>query len=228
MKNPDVSVVMPAYNEGKVLGQVIQDVLQYFGNVICVDDGSTDDSATIISNTQAKLVRHPINLGAGAAMQTGVEYALLDKNIRYVITIDADGQHDIRDAVKMLEHLKKQDLDATIGSRFLGRVENISKMKWFFLQAARYFSRLDSGVSLTDPHNGLQVYSRKFAESLELTLPDFSHKSEIIQRIREGDFKYDEYPVTVTYTDYSKSKGQPMLNAINISFDLFLHRIAKR
>ena len=221
-------MVVPAWNEGQVVGEVLHDVLQHFDNVICVDDGSSDKSADIISKTKAKLIRHPINLGAGAAMQTGVDYALLDKHMRYLITIDADGQHDIRDAVKMLEYLKKKHLDVVIGSRFIGQVKNISKVKWIFLQAARYFSHVNSGVNLTDPHNGLLVCNRTFAENLKLTLSDFSHKSEIVQRIREGNYTYDEYPVTVTYTDYSKSKGQPMLNAINISFDLFLHRMTKR
>jgi glycosyltransferase involved in cell wall biosynthesis len=216
------------YNEATVVDGVIETIHKEFSNVICVDDGSADDSAKVIQASGATLVQHPFNLGAGAATQTGIDYALQDPKAEYFITIDADGQHDVKDAVKMLGYLKEHKLDVVFGSRFMGEVQNISAFKRFFLKIAAIFSKNTTGVNLTDPHIGLRVFNRKFAENLNITLPDFTHASEVIHRTGEGGYSYAEYPVTVTYSDYSKSKGQPMLNAINISVDLLFHRISKK
>ena len=208
--------------------KVIHEVQKHFELLICVNDGSTDDSAEKIKGTGAMLVNHPINLGAGAATQTGVDFALQDPRVKHFITIDADGQHDVLDAVRMLKHLKKHDLDIVFGSRFKGTVENISPLKQMFLKLAALFSSRTTGIHLTDPHIGLRVFNRNFADKLKLTLSDFTHASEVIHRVGEHGFAYDELPATVTYSSYSKAKGQPMLNAINITIDLFFHRISKK
>lgn len=228
MSRDDTYVIIPVYNEETVVAEVVSAAHKIFSKVICVDDGSIDNSADIILATDAKLVQHTINLGAGAATQTGIDYALQDPDAEYFITFDADGQHDIKDAVKMLEYLKKHDLDIVFGSRFAGDVHNISRVKRIFLKAAAIFSKTTSGVNLTDPHIGLRVFNRKFAENLKITLPDFTHASEIVHRVKEGNYKYDEVPITVMYSDYSKSKGQPMMNSINITIDLLFHRISKK
>lgn len=221
-------VIMPVYNEASVAADVIRSVAGCFKNIICVNDGSSDDTSNVIKMTKAVLVEHPFNLGAGAATQTGIEYALLDKKAKYFITIDGDGQHDIKDAVKMLDYLKSNNLDIVIGSRFLGSSYNMNFPKRLLLNIAKVFSKMDSGIALTDPHIGLRVFNRNFAEHLKITMPDFAHASEVVRRIKEGNYKWGEVPVTVTYSDYSKAKGQPMLNAINISFDLVLQRIYKK
>lgn len=224
----DVYVIVPVYNEAQVVGDVIREIRKHFKYVVCVNDGSKDDSSEAILQAGGILVEHPINLGAGAATQTGIDYALQDKNAKYFVTIDADGQHETSDAVRMLEHLKKNDLDIVLGSRFLGTIKNISGFKRRFLKLAAVFSGSTSGVKLTDPHIGLRVFNRHFAENLKLTMPDFAHASELVHRISEGNFKYDEVAATVSYSDYSLAKGQPMLNAVNITFDLFLHRFTKK
>ena len=224
----DTVVIVPVYNEANMVGEVIREVQLSFKNIVCVNDGSTDSSAQVIEELSVTLVNHPINLGAGAATQTGVDYALQDPAIQYFITIDADGQHDINDAVRMLEHLKVHNLDIVFGSRFKGTVENIAPLKRVFLKLAAVFSSRTTGINLSDPHIGLRVFNRSFAEKLKLTLSDFTHASEVIHRVGEHNFKYDEVPATVTYSSYSKAKGQPMLNAINITTDLFFHRISKK
>jgi len=221
-------VIIPVYNEGSVVASVIDSVHKHFQTIICVDDGSADNSADEILRSGAVLVRHPINLGAGAATQTGIDYALRNTKAQYFITFDADGQHHTKDAVKMLSYLKKHDIDIVFGSRFLGEVVDISPAKKIFLRLAKAFSHIDTGVNLTDPHIGLRVFNRNFAENLKLTMPDYSHASEVVRRVREGNFQYAEQPVTVTYSKYSKAKGQPMLNSVNITFDLLLHRVTKR
>jgi glycosyltransferase involved in cell wall biosynthesis len=223
-----VCVIVPCYNEEQVVKKVLQDIKAHFKEVICVDDGSSDNSGNEIIKSGATLIEHPINLGAGAAIQTGIDYALQDPDVKLFITIDADGQHNIKDAVAMVEYLQRHNLDIVFGSRFIGNVESIHPIKKMFLKIAALFSTTTTGVKLTDPHIGLRVFNRKFAENLKLSLPDFTHASEVIHRIKEGDYKYDEVPVTVTYSDYSKAKGQPMINAINITVDLLINRITKK
>jgi len=227
-KYADTFVIIPVYNEQSSIRTVIKSIKKHFGKVICVSDGSRDNSSIEITNAGATIVEHCLNLGAGAATQTGIDYALLDRNIKYFITIDADGQHEIGDAIKMLDYLKKNELDIVLGSRFLGTVQNISGIKRVFLKMAAIFSSSTSGVILTDPHVGLRVFNRKFAEGLKLTMPGFAHASELVHRIGEGRYKYAEVPVHVSYSDYSKAKGQSMLNAVNITVDLFHHRISKK
>ncbi len=224
----DVAIIIPAYNEGPAVAATINSIPKAFHNIICVDDGSMDDTTKQIRTTRAILVKHPINLGQGAAIQTGIEYALLDPKIQYFVTFDADGQHQIEDVEKMLKHLKDNKLDIVLGSRFLGKAENISAKKKRMLKLAVKFSNFTTGVKLTDTHNGLRVFNRFTAEHLQLKMPDFSHASEIIERIAERGFKYEEVPVTIVYTDYSRSKGQSMINAVNISFDMLMNKVVRK
>jgi glycosyltransferase involved in cell wall biosynthesis len=225
--NSDTFLIVPLYNEAAVVEDVLKNMKTKFSNIVCVDDGSRDDSASIASKCNVMVVKHPINMGQGAAIQTGVDYALQYENAQYFITIDSDGQHSVDEANEMLNFLKKNNLDIVLGSRFKGQAKNISQTKKFFLSAAAKFTRITTRVNVTDAHNGLRVFNRNFAKNLNIKLHDFSHASEIIHRIGEGNFKYSEFPVTITYTDYSKSKGQPMLNSVNIIFDLLFNRISK-
>lgn len=228
MSNSDVAVIIPVFNESEVIREVLENVLEKFKYVVCVDDGSTDGSQDEISKTDAIQVNHPINLGQGAALQTGIEYALLDEEIEYFVTYDADGQHGIDDVVMMLETIRKEKVDVILGSRFLGSAQNITRLKKIILKMAVIFSRKTTGINLTDAHNGLRVFNRKVASQLNITMPDYSHASEIIERIAHKNFSYQEVPITIAYTDYSRKKGQSALNAINISFDVLLNKVTKK
>src|SRR6516165_12561070 len=115
---PDVWIVIPAFNEAAVIGQVIADVRSVFDHVVCVDDGSTDGTGEIARRAGAHLVRHPINLGQGAAIQTGVEYARSQPGAQVFATFDADGQHRLKDVVRMIDRLSTDDVDLVVGTRF--------------------------------------------------------------------------------------------------------------
>lgn len=144
------------------------------------------------------------------------------------MTFDADGQHRIEDVETMLAYIRKHKVDIVLGSRFLGKTENMSRTKGIILKLAVWFSNISTGVKLTDTHNGLRVLSRYAAEVIDLHMPDFSHASEIIERIAEKHLKYAEVPVTIIYSDYSRGKGQSMINAVNIGFDMLLRKVTKR
>lgn len=227
-ENRDVWVIVRCFNEASVAGAVVRDLGSWFPNIVGVDDGSTDGSADVLRAAGARVVRHAINLGAGAALQTGLRFSLLDPSARYFVCFDADGQHRASDAVAMVERVRTENLDILIGSRFLGSVTGIPRTRRALLQSARVFERLTSGVELSDAHNGLRVFSREFASRIRLTMRDMAYASELVRLIRSSGLRYAEHPVTVDYTPYSLDKGQRSVNSINIAVDVWVQRIFGR
>jgi glycosyltransferase involved in cell wall biosynthesis len=228
-RNSDAVLIVPAYNEGRVIKDVVNAANKKFEHIVCVNDGSSDDTKEQILKTKAVYVEHPINMGQGAAIQTGVDYALQHPEIKYYVTFDADGQHRTDDVEKMLDYLRSNPVDIVLGSRFLGRAENISALKRVILKLAVLFSNVTTGLHLTDAHNGLRVFNTEFAKKLKITHADMAHASEIIQRIADTKTPFKEFPVTIEYTDYSvENSHNPTLNAVNIVFDTLLGRIVKK
>jgi glycosyltransferase involved in cell wall biosynthesis len=220
--NKDVWVIVPVYNEETVIAQVIAELLPVFPNVVCVDDGSRDTSARVIARTRAHLVRHPVNLGQGAALQTGLRYALARPDARYFVTFDADGQHRVTDAAAMIGRARSDDVDVVLGSRFLDRADTVPRARRLVLRAAAALSRSGRKLRLTDAHNGLRVLTRPVAERLRIRMNGMAHASEIVAQLAHGDWRVAEAPVTILYTDYSRGKGQSLINGVNILFDLTL------
>jgi glycosyltransferase involved in cell wall biosynthesis len=216
----DVWIIIPAYHEATVIGDVITDVRSVFEHVVCVDDGSRDDTSARALSAGAHVVRHPVNLGQGAAIQTGVEYARSQPGARIFVTFDADGQHRVKDVVRMIDRLTTEDDDIVIGTRFAQPGTNQTPfVKRIVLRTAAALSRPSRKLGLTDAHNGLRVFNKTVADSLNITMSGMSHASEFISLIYENKWRVAEEPVEILYTDYSKSKGQPLLNGVNIIFD---------
>ena len=218
---PDTWVVVPLYNEAPVIADVVRGVRSVFPNVVCVDDGSRDRSAEEAREGGAVVVRHPVNLGQGAALQTGIEYALRDPGMRYVVTFDADGQHRVEDAAAMVEILRAGSADIVFGSRFLDARTQPSRGKRALLRAAVLYTNVTTKVNLTDAHNGLRAFTRAVAEHLDIRQNRMAHASEIVEQVGAGGFRYAEHPVHILYTDYSRAKGQSMLNSVNILTEMF-------
>lgn len=216
----DTCVVIPVFDEEQVIAGVVEGVLAVFDNVVCVDDGSTDGSAAAILGTGARLVQHPINLGQGAALQTGIEFALADPTVSYVVTFDADGQHRVEDAAAMVDVLRAGDVDVVFGSRFLDDRTDVSSVKRLVLKMAVRYTNATTGLSLTDAHNGLRALTRDAAARIRITHNGMAHASEIVSQVAAAKLRYREVPVEVVYTDYSRAKGQSLWNSVNILFDL--------
>ncbi|HEX7322386.1 MAG TPA: glycosyltransferase family 2 protein [Mycobacterium sp.] len=227
---PDVWIVVPAFNEATVIGDVIADVRSVFDHVVCVDDGSTDDTAQIARSAGAYVVRHPVNLGQGAAIQTGVEFARAQPGARMFATFDADGQHRVKDVVRMVQRLAGGKLDIVIGTRFAdpAATDRMPLGKRIVLRTVVRVSPRIRQLHLSDAHNGLRVFNRTVADGLDITMNGMSHASEFIALIAENHWRVGEEPVEVLYTEYSKSKGQPLLNGINIVFDGLLRKRMSR
>lgn len=226
--NRDTYVIVPVYNEEPVVRSVVAELCRHFANVVCVDDGSTDNSVRELRRTNAKILRHDHNQGQGAAFRTGFKYVLGKKSAKYVITFDADGQHSVEDALAMLRHLKKNRLDAVLGSRFLGAAPGMTMMRRIVLKLAIRFTHAFTTLPLTDTHNGLRVFSRGFAEKFMFKFNGMAYASEMELAIAKHKVPYEEHPVTILYTDYSKSKGQSSLNGFSIVWDLMAQRFKDR
>jgi glycosyltransferase involved in cell wall biosynthesis len=191
-----------------------------FPHVVCVDDGSADGSAQAVLRTDAHLVRHPVNLGQGAALQTGLTYAKARPGAQYFVTFDADGQHRLKDAVAMLEVTRSGQADVVLGTRFAEDAASVPWLKRLVLRLAALLSPTGRRLKLTDAHNGLRVLTRAVADDLQITMNDMAHASEIVSYLGRSSWRVAEVPVSIRYTDYSRNKGQSLLNGVNILFDL--------
>jgi glycosyltransferase involved in cell wall biosynthesis len=221
----DVWVVVPVYNESTTVAKVVGSLRESFSNVLCVDDGSADESACLAAAAGATVVQHGINLGQGAALQTGFDFVLKRTDARWAVTFDADGQHLVSDAVRMVETAKTADVDVVLASRFRGISQDMPRPRRLVLKAGVAFTRLTAHLDVTDTHNGLRVLDRRALERIQLEQPRMAYASELLSAIIPRGLTYTEVPVSVIYSDYSRAKGQRNINAINILFDLTLARL---
>lgn len=220
---PKIFVVMATYNEAEVIGPVVDFLLASYRYVVVVDDASTDGTAEVLKDSQVYLLRHCVNRGQGAALQTGIEFAL-SRGAEIVVTFDADGQHDVREISRMVAPILAGECDITLGSRFLGRTEGMPLARSLVLKAGVLFTRVFSRVSVTDIHNGFRAFSARAAGRIHLQMDRMAHASEILDQIRQTGLRYREVPVTIRYTSYSIGKGQSSWNAVKIAFELLLRR----
>lgn len=216
----DTWLIVPCYNEGTVIFDVLTHARETFPNIVAVNDGSRDDSAAQIRAAGAHLVNHPVNLGQGAAIQTGVEYARSQPGARYFVTFDADGQHQVKDVVRMVERLRAEPVDIIVGTRFAG--QDNSQVPWIkrvVLKTVVLLSPRTKKLGLSDAHNGLRAFNRKVADEMNIRMNGMSHASEIVTMIDNNGWRVDEEPVDILYTEYAMSKGQSLINGVNILAD---------
>jgi glycosyltransferase involved in cell wall biosynthesis len=216
----DVWLVIPLYNEATVIGDVVRGARAVFRHVVCVDDGSGDGSADQARAAGALVLRHAVNLGQGAALQTGIAFARRQPGARFVVTFDADGQHRVEDALAMVELARRDDLAIVFGSRFLDDRTRPGLLKRVVLRTAVWFTNQSTGLRLTDAHNGLRVVRTDAARRLDLRQDRMAHASEIVLQLGRTGLPWAEHPVHVLYTDYSRAKGQSLWNSVNILVDL--------
>jgi glycosyltransferase involved in cell wall biosynthesis len=212
-------VVIAAYNEGKVIRGVVAEVVRDGWSVVVIDDGSRDTTIAEARAGGAIVVRHPVNLGQGAALQTGIDYAIR-RGAQAIVTFDADGQHNAGDIPALVAALA--DADVALGSRFLGKqIEGASTGRKALLRTATLVSNGLSGMKLTDAHCGFRALRASAAPRLRILQDRMAHASELLRKIRTSGVRVVEVPVTVRYTEHSMSKGQGGAQAVRILFDYF-------
>lgn len=218
-------VVIPAYNEQLTIGSVIEDLKNEFTHIVVVDDCSADDTQQTAIQSGAYVCRHIVNLGQGAALQTGVDFSVA-KGASHIVTFDADGQHNVEDAVAMCRLLLGNDnIDVVLASRFLGSTEGMSVIKHAVLRLAILYTRMSTGLTVTDTHNGLKAFTRHAAKTIKLQQNRMAHASEFLNQVAGEGLKYQEFGARVRYTEYSKSKGQSVLGAFSVLLDLIVRRL---
>lgn len=223
----DVVVIVRVFNEATVVGSVIRELREAGLAVIAVDDASTDLSAAEIDAAGAFRVSHPANLGAGGALQTGIEAALSFTDAEYIACFDADGQHRVEDLLGMIEKIRT-GYDVVIGSRFLeGGATEMPWLRRQLLRTATALMNRKGQTRLTDAHNGLRIMRRSVAREIKLTYSGMAYASQLEQTLTSSDHRIAEHPVTILYTEYSQSKGQPLLNSVNILAEVAAHRISR-
>jgi len=217
-------VLCPAFNEAKTLGAVLGGLRAEGYRVVVVDDGSRDETARIAMEHASAVVTHPVNLGQGAALKTGIDYAL-SRGAEYLVTFDSDGQHRPSDIPRLLEALVRNHADFALGSRFLGKPQSMPLLRKLLLRAATVFTSLTTGLYLTDTHNGLRAFTRRGAMALNFRQNRMAHASEILSDIAASRLRYVEVPVTIDYTEYSMAKGQRTSDLILVLLDLFARKL---
>jgi len=216
-------VVIAAYNEAAVIHRVISDVVRCGYRIVVIDDGSADETAAAACAADC-VIRHPINLGQGAALQTGMDYALA-QGADAIVTFDADGQHRAADIESLIRALENARADFALGSRFLRGPTGLPLSRRWLLKAATLFTQLTTGLHLSDTHNGLRAMTRRGASTIRLRQNRMAHASEILSQIAASGLSYVEVPVSIEYSAYSLAKGQRLSDALIILLDLFARRL---
>jgi glycosyltransferase involved in cell wall biosynthesis len=219
-------VVVAAYNEGQCIAGVVTELRAQYPNVVVVDDGSSDDTGERAREAGAWVLTHLINRGQGAALQTGISYALA-RGANLIVTFDADGQHDVADIAALLDPISRGEVEISLGSRFLEKRSVMPASRRVVLFFAVLFMRMTARARLTDAHNGLRAFSRRAAQQLDLKLDRMAHASEIVEQVVSSGLPYTEVPVRVRYTDYSLRKGQRNSAALRVAFDYLMARLIR-
>jgi len=226
--NSDIFIVVPAYNESAVIRSILRPLVASGYSVVAVDDGSRDKTWGQLKGLGVHRLRHPFNLGQGAALQTGVSYAL-QQGAQYILHFDADGQHSPEDIPGLLAPLLAGRADVVLGSRFLRKEDwqIVPPTRRVLLKMAIFINWLLVSLWLSDAHNGARAFSRRAARQIVLKENGFAHATEILQQIRSLGLRFQERPTRILYTEYSKLKGQRVWNAFDIFVDLVIKRLLR-
>ncbi len=216
--------IIPAYNEEKSIGSVARSLFKLVDKVLVVDDGSVDNTGFAAAEAGAIVLRHRVNRGQGAALQTGHEYAR-KCGADFVLHFDGDGQFDANDIQPALQVMRGAEADILFGSRFLGKEANAPFFKKLVIfPLARVFNLIFTGLNLSDAHNGFRILNRRALEVVNIKHDRMSHAIEIIKQTKQKGLKYIEFPVKVVYREY----GQGFEGGLLILKDLLLGKFIKK
>ena len=216
MNNKDIYIVIPAKDEARRIGVVLKKIKKegYF-NVIVVNDGSSDNTAEVSRKLGATVLTHIVNLGPGAATQTGMDYALR-KGAKVVVTLDADDQHCPTDINSLIEEMEKEQVDVVIGSRFLKKGNEVPQLRILFNKIGNYITAVFTGLLVTDSQSGFKAMRTEFLKKSRISLSGFEFCTEIISMIKREKVSYSEVPIKVRYTKESMEKGQSFGNGVKM------------
>jgi len=221
-----VLVIVPAYNEAGVIAGVVAGIRKVKGInlVLVVDDGSSDRTGELAEKAGARVLRHTLNRGLGGAIGTGLAYA---KNYKFdvAVTIDADGQHDPRDIRRVIGPIVENKADVVIGTR-TKYAHEVPLDRRVMIKVSNWLTYLLFGFRTNDSLSGFRAFSRKALDNIHIKTQRMEVSNELFSQIKRNRLKYSEVPISVSYTEYSRSKGQTNMNALNVLTKLLL-RLAR-
>ncbi len=223
-------VIVPAFNEGRVIYDTLISLkksLKTKGkfSILVIDDGSSDNTLFQAKKARVKVLRHRMNRGLGGALGTGLEYAKRN-NYDLAVTFDADGQHHPKDLLKLIKPIENRKADICIGTRTLSKQGQMPVDRKIINWLSNFATYLLFGIWTSDSQSGFRAFSKKALNLIQIKTERMEVSSEIFSEIKRHKLKFKEIPITVIYTDYSRSKGQANLNAFNVLYKLLL-RLAR-
>lgn len=222
-----IVAVIPAYNEEKNIERAVRNVKPHVSEVVVIDDGSSDQTSEVSAAAGAYVLTHRINRGQGAALRTGTDFALKRLNADVIVHYDADCQHEAEEIEDLVKPLMVGGADVVLGSRFLDKKSNIPLLRKLVLKGGIIFTRLTSGLKVTDTHNGFRALSSEAAAKIQITQDRMAHASEILDEIAKHKLRYAEMPVTVKYSKATMEKGQSSLNSFRIVWEYLTGKLFK-
>jgi len=230
MNKEKIFIVIPAFNEGEKINEVVHNVLKKYQNVIVVNDSSSDKTSEIAKDTGAIVLDHAINRGQGAALETGTKYAL-QRGAELIVHFDADGQFLVEDIAEIIKPIINNEADIIMGTRFMDKKSNMPAFKkYFIMPIARLVMKILYKADLTDPQNGFRAFNRKVASELIIENDGAAHCTEIIVKTLKNKWRYKEVPITVHYDQFGASifsgKGRGA-GGIKILKSLFYQKLIK-
>ncbi len=222
-----IVAIIPAYNKGKMLTQsAVDDAAHFVDHIVVVDDGSTDDTVNIPSTNSVTVLRHILNRGQGAALQTGTDFALQVLGADVIVHFDADGQMRGDEIPVMTKPIFDGETDVVLGSRFLGApAKDMPFLRKVLVRLGTVFTVALSGIRVTDTHNGFRALSRHAASSMRISIDRMAHASEILDLVQTKRLRYVERPVTISYSVETLQKGQSTLKALLTAKDILKKKI---
>jgi glycosyltransferase involved in cell wall biosynthesis len=216
---------IPAYNEENMLGKAIKSLPKKIKgmekiDILVVDDGSFDKTSDVAAKSGAVVIRHIINRGLGGALKTIFAYARrLDYDV--LVTFDADGQHIGSDLPRLVDVYKDMKTDVVIGSRWKGE-KHKPLVRYIINQLANYLTFMLFGIWTSDSQSGFRLFGRKAVRTINIQTDGMEVSSEIFREIKKNNLSFYEAPIKTVYTDYSRFKGQPISNSLNVFIQLLL------
>ena len=224
-----IVIVIPAFNESRVIFEVLKALPRRLKGVssvdiVVIDDGSLDTTFKEAKKAGVNIVRHSLNRGLGAAIKTGFSWAR-EQNADIVVTFDADGQHDPGDIPKLIKPIIFKKADLVIGSRFRSK-QRIPTDRLFINWFANFATFILYGVYCSDSQSGMRAFSQKAINLIDFKADRMEFSSEILLEAKRNKLKVAEIPIKASYTNCSRLKGQKNLNAIPV-FARFLIRLLR-
>jgi glycosyltransferase involved in cell wall biosynthesis len=219
-------VVVPAYNEAPRIGRTLENLLQVASSIVVVDDGSADNTAEVALRYPVWLLRHPVNLGAGAATQTGITFSVR-REAQFVATFDADGQHQPHDLLVLFQTLCEANADIVFGSRFLGQAIDMPFHRKLMLKVASLAAYLLCGLYVTDVTTGLRMMNSSAAKQIQITMNRFEHPIDLLHQIKRKRLRFVEAPATILYSQDSLTKGQRTGDVFRLGLRILAERVMR-